>query len=94
MPFAKGRRAKLIDDRSGFAIEYTRALKDWNGMMVDPSEWDGEHPQQRKRRIRADAQALRRSRSEPTSTAIDQQLRVWMANASQGNIPQTFGPTG
>ena len=94
MPAAQGKDAFLIDDRTGFRIKYTIAVKDWNGSWVHPSEVDGEPPNYKKRRKKGERVSLAHPRPEPTSTSIDQQLRDWMSNASQGNIPQTFGPTG
>ena len=91
---AKGKNAWRISDRSGFRIKWSRAIRDWNGSWVDPSEYDGEPPSLRPKPPRPDGKALPHARGEPTSSAIDQQLYEYLSNASQANRAQTFGPTG
>ena len=43
--YAKGKRAVLIDDRSGFKIRYKDAREEWTGFKVDKSEFTPKHPQ-------------------------------------------------
>lgn len=34
-----------ICDRTGFKVRASDTVKDWNGLIVKRSEWDGRHPQ-------------------------------------------------
>jgi|TARA_R100001082_G_scaffold111237_1_gene94339 hypothetical protein len=42
---ASGKRAKAISDRSGFEVDYTKLVTTWDGLRVEPEEWDPKHPQ-------------------------------------------------
>ena len=73
MAFAKGKYAKAISDRSGFAYPYTEMVKEWNGSLVHKSEFEAKHPQQERQRHAADAQSLqdaRPDRSEPLTVFV------------------------
>ena len=39
MAFAKGKYAKAISDRSGFAYPYTEMVREWNGSLVHEKTW-------------------------------------------------------
>ena len=43
--YAKGRRAVLIDDRSGFKIRYKDARTEWTGTRVHKGDFESKHPQ-------------------------------------------------
>ena len=45
MAFAKGKYAKAVSDRSGFAYPYNEMVKEWNGSLVHKSEYEAKHPQ-------------------------------------------------
>jgi len=34
MPFARGKYAKAISDRSGMEFPYSEMIREWNGMLV------------------------------------------------------------
>jgi hypothetical protein len=42
---AKGLKSKAISDQSGFKIPYTSLKTQWDGLRVEPSEFDPKHPQ-------------------------------------------------
>ena len=42
---SSGKRAFLIDDRSGRKIRYKDARKEWNGLRVHKHDWEGKQPQ-------------------------------------------------
>jgi hypothetical protein len=43
--YAKGRKAVLIDDRSGFKIKYKDARTEWTGSRVYKGDFESKHPQ-------------------------------------------------
>ena len=62
--WATGKRSLSISDISGMAFPYTEMVKEWNGSLVNYSEFEPKHPQIRRKRIVADAIALQNSRSQ------------------------------
>ena len=62
MPFAKGKYAKAISDRSGMEFPYSEMVKEWNGMFVHKSEFEPKHHQLEIRTRGGDAQGLRNAR--------------------------------
>ena len=64
MPYARGKYAKAISDRSGMAFPYNEMVKEWNGSFVHKSEYEGKQPQIRRKHITADAIALANARSQ------------------------------
>ena len=42
---SSGKRAFLIDDRSGRKIRYKDARREWNGLRVHKHDWEGKQPQ-------------------------------------------------
>ena len=45
MAFSRGKHSKAISDRSGMAFPYSEMVKEWNGMLVHTSEYEGKQPQ-------------------------------------------------
>ena len=65
MATAKGKYAKAISDRSGFAFPYTEMIEEHDGVLVHKSEFEPEHPQEDNPSThRADAEALKNARSD------------------------------
>jgi len=58
MPFAKGKYAKAISDRSGMEFKYSEMVKEWNGSLVHVSEYESKHPQLDPKHHTADPIAL------------------------------------
>ena len=65
MPYARGKYAKAISDRSGLAFPYSEMVKEWNGSLVHKSEFEPKHPQIKRKHIKADAIALVNARPRP-----------------------------
>ena len=77
MPYAKGKYAKAISDRSGLEFPYKEMVKEWNGSLVHTSEYEAKHPQIRRRHHQSDPVALqnpRPMRSSPTDVNLDPAL--------------------
>ena len=68
MAFAKGKYAKAVSDRSGFAYPYNEMVKEWNGSLVHKSEFEPKHPQLEPKKHAVDAEAL-------GITAADKRIR-------------------
>ena len=64
MPYARGKYAKAISDRSGMAFPYNEMVKEWNGAFVHKSEYEGKQPKIRRKPKTADALALANARSQ------------------------------
>ena len=64
MAFARGKRSLAISDRSGQAFPYIEMVKEWNGSLVHISEFEAKHPQLDPPHHKADAIALRNTRSQ------------------------------
>ena len=64
MAFARGKRSLAISDRSGQAFPYREMVKEWNGSLVHISEFEPKHPQLDPPHHKADAIALRNTRSQ------------------------------
>ena len=71
MPYAKGKYAKAISDRSGMEFPYTEMVKEWNGSFVHRSEYEAKHPQIERKKISADAIALQNARPMHPDTQKD-----------------------
>ena len=69
MPFAKGKYAKAISDRSGMEFPYSEMVKEWNGMLVHQSEFESKHPQLEPRGFGAEAHGL--ANAKPARTESD-----------------------
>ena len=64
MSYASGKRSQAISDRSGQAFPYKEMVKEWNGSIVHISEYEPKHPQLDPPYHKADAIALRNTRSQ------------------------------
>ena len=62
MPYAKGKYAKAISDRSGMEFPYNEMLREWNGMLVHKSEFEDKHPQLELRGYGGDGHGLKDAR--------------------------------
>ena len=73
MSYATGKRSQAISDRSGMAYPYKEMVKEWNGSLVHISEFEPKHPQLDPPYHKADAIALKNTRSQkfqqPTTVA-------------------------
>tara|TARA_R100000700_G_scaffold278_1_gene607 strand:- start:739 stop:1278 length:540 start_codon:yes stop_codon:yes gene_type:complete len=65
MPYASGKRAFGISDRSGFRYRLRDMKKEWTGSLVGPDEFESKHPQLTPPKVYPDPQALRDARPEP-----------------------------
>ena len=73
MPFARGKYAKAISDRSGMEFPYSEMVREWNGMLVHKSEFEAKHPQLEPRGFGAEGHGLtdaRPARAETDALAI------------------------
>ena len=61
---ATGKRSLAISDRSGQAFPYKEMVKEWNGSLVHISEFEAKHPQLDPPHHKADAIALKNTRSQ------------------------------
>ena len=64
MSYATGKRSLAISDRSGQAFPYKEMVKEWNGSLVHISEFEAKHPQLDPPYHKADAIALKNTRSQ------------------------------
>ena len=64
MGYARGKRAVAISDRSGFKVKYSKLKKTWDGLRVEPEEWEEKHPQLTPVRNITDSPALRHPRPD------------------------------
>ena len=62
--YASGKHALGISDRSGRAYKLKDMVKEWNGLLVGPDEFEAKHPQLFPPRIGTDPQALQNPRPE------------------------------
>ena len=74
MPFARGKYAKAISDRSGMEFPYNEMIKEWNGSFVHISEYEEKQPQLELRHRGGDAQGLRNSRPARTENEVSRML--------------------
>ena len=62
--YASNRHALGVSDRSGRAYPLRVMLKEWNGSLVGPDEYESKQPQIEPRRVIGDPEALRDSRPD------------------------------
>jgi hypothetical protein len=62
MAHARGKYAKMISDRSGFAYPFSEMIQEWNGSWVHKSEFETKHPQENPKTRHVDPEALKHSR--------------------------------
>ena len=73
MPYATGKYAKFISDRSGMEYPYTEMVVEWNGARVHTSEFEPKTPQDRPNKHSPDAESLqfpRPAREEPATERL------------------------
>jgi hypothetical protein len=62
--YARGKKALAISDRSGFRIPYKNLKTEWNGLRVEPEEFEPKHPQLTPAKNVFDATALFKPRPD------------------------------
>ena len=65
--YASGKRSLAISDRSGMAFPYTEMVREWNGSLVNISEYEPKQPQLEPKPVGSDPQALFNPRPQPAS---------------------------
>src|SRR6056300_1032577 len=68
---ASGKKSVAISDRSGFKIKYTDLKTTWDGLRVEPSEWEPKHPQLTPAKNVIDATALFQPRPDNDPENVD-----------------------
>ncbi len=68
--YAAGTYALGISDRSGRAYPLRVMLKEWNGSLVGPDEYESKQPQIEPKRVIGDPQALRNARPDRVEPAV------------------------
>ena len=92
MAFARGKYAKAISDRSGFAYPYTEMVKEWNGSLVHYSEFEPKHPQLDPGHHPADAIALKDPRPDRSEAMVvhvaarDPAIEDFIPTKASGNV--------
>jgi len=86
MSFSKGKFAKAISDRSGFAYPYNEMVKEWNGSLVHYSEFEEKHPQLEPKKHAVDAEALKNPRPQVKLYGSDQ-----LYNGTVNTLHQALG---
>ena len=74
MPFARGKYAKAISDRSGMEFPYSEMVREWNGMLVHRSEFEAKHPQLETRHYAGDGHGLMDARPARTENEVSRML--------------------
>ena len=88
MAFAKGKYAKAVSDRSGFAYPYNEMVKEWNGSLVHKSEFEAKHPQLEPKKHAVDAEGLKNARPQIKLYGSDQ-----LYNGSVNTLQKKLGIT-
>ena len=70
MPFARGKYAKAISDRSGMEFPYDQMMREWNGSLVHRSEFESKHPQLEIRAKHGEEQGLMNARPDRTENEV------------------------
>jgi hypothetical protein len=68
---ASGKKSVAISDRSGFKVKYTDLKTTWDGLRVEPSEWEPKHPQLTPAKNVVDATALFQPRVDNDPENVD-----------------------
>ena len=74
MPFATGKYAKAISDRSGMEFPYSEMIREWNGMLVHKSEYEAKHPQLEPRGPGAEGHGLANARPAREENEVSRML--------------------
>jgi hypothetical protein len=88
MAFAKGKYAKAVSDRSGFAYPYNEMVKEWNGSLVHKSEFEAKHPQLEPKKHAVDAEGLKNAKPQVKLHGSDQ-----LYNGSVNTLEKRLGIT-
>ena len=56
--YARGKKSNAIGDRSGFKVKYTDLKTTWDGLRVEPEDWEPKQPQLTPAKNVIDATAL------------------------------------
>jgi len=62
--YARGKKSQAIGDRSGFKVPYTSLKTTWDGLRVEPEDWEPKHPQLTPAKNVIDAVALFKPRPD------------------------------
>ena len=68
--YASGKHSLGLSDRSGRAYPLRVMLKEWNGSLVGPDEYESKQPQIEPKRVISDPQALRNARPDRTEPEV------------------------
>ena len=68
---AKGKRSYAISDRSGFKVPYKSLKTTWDGLRVEPEDWEPKHPQLTPAKNVIDATALFQPRPDNDPENVD-----------------------
>ena len=82
MRYAKGKKSVAMSDRSGFKVKYRRLKETWDGLQVEPEEWEPKHPQLNPPRNVVDATALFKPRpnNDPNDVRLELAFDFFSAN--------------
>jgi len=77
---ARGKRSFAIGDRSGFKVPYTSLKTTWDGLRVEPDDWEPKHPQLTPAKNVVDATALLTQGQTTTQTMSSSMLATIMTH--------------
>ena len=82
MRYAKGKKSVAMSDRSGFKVKYRTLKETWDGLQVEPEEWEPKHPQLNPPRNVVDATALFKPRpnNDPSNVRLELAFDFFSAN--------------
>ena len=94
MPFASGKRAYGISDRSGRRYRLRDMKKEWTGSVVGPDEFESKHPQLFPPKTYPDPQALRNPRPEQveTKSKVLLELNPFFVSSVDSNVLTVYEP--
>lgn len=75
-PFASGKNAYFISDRSGIRYPYKDMKIEWTGAAVGPDEFEMKHPQLEPRQVTSDFEAVRNARTDRLEPSVQVMLTV------------------
>jgi len=91
--YARGKKSQAIGDRSGFKVPYTSLKTTWDGLRVEPEDWEPKHPQLYPPKAYPDPQALRNPRPDKAET-LTVYVGVPTVEASTLERPRMIGKVG
>ena len=94
MPYASGKNAWGISDRSGFRYRLRTMKKEWTGSLVGPDEYESKQPQLSPPQPFPDPQALRNPRPEAaeTKSKVLLQMNPFLVGAVDTNVLTIIEP--